>query len=196
MTWVSVTISLVWIAGFWVLSRDRSETWTITLTGMVASLIAVGLAAAAIWTPVLTLYPGDSFWTLGWGGRIGVLAISATGITLVFMGLTLKTRVILRIKNQATSMAWALIDVALGLGVFAVVFSTSPQAFYAFYRLIFADLPQQWVIDGLINVDRLREIALLGPDGSLADHLAGIALWAIVPFTLWLHRRHWWRGGT
>ncbi|MEL6642198.1 MAG: hypothetical protein AAFP98_12975 [Pseudomonadota bacterium] len=195
MTWLSLAISAVWMAGFWVMSRDRSDTWAITLIGMVASLIAVGLIADNIWANVKANYPGDSFWTLGWGGRVGVLAISTIGITLIFLFLAWKTRIILRMTRQATGMAWMIIDVVLGLMFFAVVFSASPQVFYSFYRLIIPGLPQQWVIDGPINIERLGQIVTLAIDGHLADHLAGLAFWAIVPFTVWLHQRYWWRGG-
>jgi hypothetical protein len=158
-------------------------------------MVAVVIAAAAIWPQVQAGYPQDSYWTLGWAGRAGVLAISAIGIAVFFAGIAVKTRVILRWKRQATTTAWALIDIAIGLLMFGVLFSISPQVFYSFYLLIFQGLPQQWVIDGLLDTDRLKMIAKMDPLGSLADHLAGITLWAVVPFTVWLHLRFWWRGG-
>lgn len=194
MSWISLAVSAVWVAGFWAMSRDRSDTWTITMIGVVASLLAVGLAAVHVWPQVRAGYPNDSFWTLNWYGRIGVVAISLVGCMLIFSVIAAKTRVIFRVKSQATNTAWLLIDLALGLALFAVVYSVSPQAFYSFYRLIIPGLPQQWVIDGWLNPDRLAQVAQLLPGGSLSDHLAGIMLWAIVPFTVWLHMRSWWRG--
>lgn len=195
MTWLSVAISGVWMAGFWALSRDRSDTQAIAMTGMFASLIAVALAAATVWPAARAGYPGDSFWTLGWIGRLGVALISTIALIVFFAILTAKTRLILKLKRQATGTAWALIDVALGLLLFAVAFSALPQVFYTFYRLIIPGLPQQWIIKGLIDVDRLKVVAQLNETGALADHAAGIALWAMIPFTLWLHLRFWWRGG-
>jgi len=177
------------------MSRDRSDTVQITLIGALASMIAVGLATAGIWPQIQAGYPQDSYWTLGWTGRAGVAAISACGIAGFFLVMARKTRIILNWKRQATSTAWALIDVAVGLLMFAVLYSTSPQVFYSFYRLIFPDLPQQWVIEGLLDTARLKMIAEMNPAGSLSDHLAGITLWAILPFTAWLHLRFWWRGG-
>lgn len=195
MTPISAAIAAVWMAGFWALSRDRSNTWPIALIGMVASLLTVGLAAAQLWPAMQAGYPGDSYWTLGLTGRLGVAAISASGVTLLFALLTLKTRIILALKRQATGTAWAIIDMAAGLALFAVGFSAAPQVFYTFYRMIIPDLPQQWVIKGWVDWDRLSGIARLSSDAALADHTAGITLWSIIPFTLWLHLRHWWRGG-
>ncbi len=194
MSLISLAVSAVWVAGFWVLSRDRSDTWAITLIGMIASLITVGLAAANVWPQARTLYPGDSYWTLGWIGRIGVIAISGIGCTCIYLMLAAKSRLILRVKTQGTNTAWVVIDLAIGLGLFAVIYSVSPQIFYGFYRLIIPGLPQQVVIEGWIDPDRLRFIARMREGGSLSDHLAGICGWGIVPFTLWLHTRAWWRG--
>lgn len=195
MTALSLGLAAVWIAAFWVMSRESSDTLAIALVAGVASMIGVGFAAAPLWPRVLAGYPSDSFWTLGWAGRAGVVAISGVGIAALFAVLTVKTRVILRVKQQATNTAWVLIDLALGLALFAVIYSVSPQVFYAFYRLIIPGLPQQWVIDGAFDVTRLAAIARIGAEGSLSDDLAGVTLWAIVPLTLWLHLRDWWRGG-
>jgi hypothetical protein len=173
------------------LSRDRAFGWRLLIIAVIACALAVCIAAANLWPGE---YPQDSFWTLSTSGRIGVVAISSIGIGLVFALLAWKTRRILRIKAQISATAWTLFDIAIGVVLFGVIHTVSPQIFYSFYRLIFPNLPNQWVIDAIWDADGLRAVATLAEGGTLADHLAGIVLWAIVPFTGWLHLRHWWRG--
>lgn len=194
MTVISASLSLLWLAGFWLLTRDRVGTIRLTLAGLAACMVAVCIAASDVQAAALAGYPSDSFWTLSWAGRAGVVAISTIGIAFIFLALAWKTKLILRIKTQISATAWFLFDLAAGWAIFGVIHTVSPQAFYTFYRLIFDALPNQWVIDTFFDSDRLQLIASLPANGSLADHLAGIALWAIIPFTTWLHLRHWWRG--
>lgn len=195
MTLLSSALALLWFAVFWLLTRDRRQGVGLMIWGAWACITAIALAAAVIWPAIAAGYPQDSFWTLDTFGRIGVAAISGIGISLIFLALAMKSRIILRFRRGPTATAWALIDIAIGLLAYGVIFSLSPQIFYSFYRMIFANLPQQWVIDGVLDQDRLKMIAVMAPGGSLADHLAGVTLWAILPFTAWLHMRCWWRGG-
>lgn len=195
MTLLSSALALLWFAVFWLLTRDRPQGVGLMILSAWACILAIALAAAVIWPAIAAGYPQDSFWTLDTFGRIGVATISGIGISLIFLALALKSRIILRFRRGPTATAWALIDIAIGLLAYGVIFSLSPQIFYSFYRMIFANLPQQWVIDGVLDQDRLKMIAVMAPGGSLADHLAGVTLWAILPFTAWLHMRCWWRGG-
>jgi len=195
MTLLSSALALLWFAVFWLLTRDRPQGVGLLILGAWACITAIALAAAVIWPDIAAGYPQDSFWTLDTFGRISVAAISGIGISLIFLALAMKSRLILRFRHGPTATAWALIDIAIGLLAYGVIFSLSPQIFYSFYRMIFANLPQQWVIDGVLDQDRLKMIAVMAPGGSLADHLAGVTLWAILPFTAWLHMRCWWRGG-
>ena len=165
------------------------------MTGMVASLIAVGLAAASIWPKVLGGYPDDLFWSLGIVGQIGAVGTSVLGVAVLFSLLAWKTRLILRIKRQATGTAWALIDLALGLALAAVALSIASQVVSAFHLLSIPSLPQAFVLQDWINTTWLSRIARLPADAALADHAAGVVLWAILPFTIWLHLRDWWQGG-
>jgi hypothetical protein len=194
MTLFSASLALLWLAVFWLLTRDRVMGRSLVLIGIVASFGAVMLASANLWDAIAAGYPSDSYWTLKTGGRTGVLLISLTGITLMFYLLARKTRFILRMKRQVSGTAWALFDIAFGMLVFGVIHTVSPQIFYTFYRFIFSELPNQWVIDSVFDTATLQSIAMLAPDGNLASHLAGITLWAIIPFTLWMHMQNWWRG--
>jgi hypothetical protein len=194
MTAVSASLSILSLAAFWVLSRDRTLGWQTVVVSALVCCASVIIAAANLWVPITKGYPNDSFWTLTAAGRIGVLSISTIGISFIFACLTWKTRLTLQIKSQASGSVWALFDIAFGLLIFGVVHTVSPQVFYSFYCLIFDTLPNQWVIDKLFDTVRLQAIAGLAPTGNLADHLAGVVLWAIAPFTIWLHMRDWWRG--
>ena len=194
MTLFSASICALWMAAFWMLTRDRMNTIGQTLIGIAASLIAVCLASASVQSAILIGYPTDSFWTLDSFGRSGVIAISSIGILAIFLALAWKTRLTLGVKLQISGTAWLVFDIAIGWLIFGIIHTVSPQVFYTFYQFIFASLPNQWVIDTLLDADKLQSIAALSPTGTLADHLAGVALWAIVPFTVWLHLQHWWRG--
>ena len=79
------------------------------------------------------------------------------------------------------------LDVAIGFVTFAVVYAISPQIYYTLYQFIFPNLPNQIVVKRLLDVERIIQIAQFSPVGSLSNHLAGIAFWAVLPFTIWMH---------
>ena len=134
---------------------------------------------------MITAYANDSFWTLDWLGRIGVVGISAVGIGTVFWLIAWKSWGMMRLGGR-----WIIpLDIIIGWALFAVVYSVSPQVFYTFYSFIFPDLPQQWVISGPVAVDRLQAALDLRGNRNLSDDLAGVTFWAIAPFTIWLHIR-------
>lgn len=194
MTILTASLSLLWLAAFWLMTRERPDNRALTGVGVLASILTVVIAANSLHSAIVSGYPADSFWTLATGGRLGVVAISTLGLAGMFAGLAWKTRQILRIKTQISATAWMLFDIAAGCLIFGIIHTISPQAFYSFYRLIFSNLPNQWVIDTIFDTERLQTIAALPASGSMADHLAGVILWSIIPFTGWLHLRHWWRG--
>jgi len=193
MTILSATIAIVWLAGFWVLSRDTSDTVTVTLTGALASLLATGFAAANIWPQIQAGYPRDSYWSLTLTGYTGVLTISIVGIALFFLVLAAKTRLIQRVAPNANRILAGILDCALGQLVFGVLLSLSPQAYYTLYRMLIPTLPQQSVIKSWLDVDRLKVVAEMNVGGSLSDHLSGLVFWAVIPFTIWLHLRFWYQ---
>ncbi|WP_342076405.1 hypothetical protein [Yoonia sp. SS1-5] len=169
-------------------ARTRSRPWQIPLL-MIAAFGVVAFAAAGIWDGVSGGYPGDSFWTLDLTGRIGVSAISILGLLIIFAVLAWKTQLIRRVLYTAPRPALWLGDIVLSVLIFGLIFSASPQVFYLFYQQIFAGLPDQIVLRSILDVNRMTEIARLGATQSMADHLAGISLWAVLPFTTWLHLR-------
>ena len=194
MTLFSASLSLLWLAAFWLMTRDRPDGRGLLGISIIASIVAVVIAADNLHSAILSTYPTDSFWTLATSGRLGVIAISTIGLGAMFAGLAWKTRRVLQIKTQVSATAWMLFDMAAGCLIFGIIHTISPQVFYSFYRLIFDGLPNQWVIDTLFDRARMQAIAALPANANMADHLAGVILWAVVPFTGWLHLRHWWRG--
>ena len=175
---ISVGVTLV----IWGLIQGHFLSRRYSLVLMVAATAVVLLAARPVQTAILSGYPNDSFWDLGLGGRLGVLAISAFGLALIFLILAWKSRFF---RGLPFGLGLAL-DVLVGILIYAVLYSVSPQAYYALYQMIFPDLPTQIVVRHIIS-PRLVDIAQLQAAGSMSDHLAGVALWAILPFTLWVH---------
>jgi len=151
--------------------------------------VIVGALTPALWLAAADGYTGDSFWTLSTFGRLGVVAISVLGMAALGACIAWKTRRLRRTLPQVpTAILWVC-DVLIGVLLFALIFSVSPQIFYSFYQLIFDGLPQQWVIDGPLNWDRLAEVIPPRTAGSLADHLAFVAMGGVVLFTTYLHWR-------
>lgn len=167
---------------WWVLPRRRLTAWSCVGLAFLA-LAVVLLGARPVQVAMLGGYPNDSFWDLGIGGRAGVVTISTVGLAMIFLGLAWKSRFF---RGLPVGVGLAL-DVLAGLLIYALVFSMSPQAYYTLYQMIFPDLPAQLVVRHVLN-PRLAEIALLEADSPMSHHLAGVALWAVVPFTLWCRK--------
>ena len=171
LTLAAACLAMVWLAPR--LNVDAAAT---------VSLLLIALFSPAIWGQALHGYPGDSYWTLGLWGRAGVLAISLIAITFFYAALWMLFR-------RLAPMPRAFAITGVGVVGFVLLHALMPQVFYSFYRLLFPDLPQQWVITGLPDPARLRAIASIRTGGSLSDHLSATALWGIVPFAVWSSRR-------
>ncbi|SEW37727.1 hypothetical protein SAMN04488515_2388 [Cognatiyoonia koreensis] len=151
--------------------------------------LVVVAASPVVWTGVADGYVGDSFWTLSDVGQIGVIAICLSGLLTVATVNAWKTLAILRMSHHRWRISVWLLDVVLGLGVFAIAYVLSPQVFYSFYQQLFPSLPDQWVIDSAANWTKLLKVTSPRHGASLSDHIAGIAMGGIVLFTAYLHRR-------
>lgn len=179
MTWWGGLFALAWIAAFWRWSR----AWTAPLyIVVVAGFLAAIIVHPVMWPRILMGYPGDSFWTLGVSGRLGVLAISLIGLGLLFTALGLKSR---RIAGRIP----ASIDTVINLIIFSVTYSVSPQVFYTLYLLLFDGLPHQWVISGPFNISQIWAAIVIKDEGTLSDDLAGLTFWAIIPVTFWFYAK-------
>ncbi len=122
-------------------------------------------------------YGEDSFFTLGWGGRIGVVAIS-----LILLGLCLW------VCYAATGGLGRVWRVLIALAVFWLFVWLSPQVYYMFYLLIFDGLPLQWVIGAPPGADAVLRLMTFTERVTLSEHGKGVMGWAMVMAAL-LRRR-------
>ena len=169
---------LVWVA---LRHTTLSAFAQIPLAGLAMILVALG--QPQILAALAEGYPNDSFWTLQTGGRAGVIAITVVGLATIFLLIALKSRLF----QRWPSVISLPVDMACGLLLFSLVFSLSPQVYYTLYQFIFDGLPSQVVVDSPFNFERVANVARLLPSGAVADHIAGLAFWAVLPFTLWAH---------
>lgn len=181
MSLIGPILSLLLFAKIVQLVRREPPHWAQTLSLIVPAGVMVIIALPSVFLD--TGYANDSLWTLGWGGRLGVIAISSLGLIAVFGAIAVKSKRMARLPGLLA----VPLDIIAGLLIYSVAFWLSPQLFYSFYQIIFPDLPAQIVIKSPLDQDRLRTIIIPAQGGSLADHLAGVGFWAVIPFTLWLH---------
>ena len=180
-------LSLFWLALFWLMSMDDQPSLGLGAFAAVASVLAVCVNTPDLWLAAGAGHPGDSFWTLSRFGRAGVAAIALLGLTGIYLLSGWKSRWLLR--GGSTSAALLVLDLTLGLLIFAVLFALSPQVFYTFYQLLFDGLPPQWQIDPERDIARLIGAMRLDRDAPLSEHLAGVGVLGLIPFTCWYHAR-------
>lgn len=82
-----------------------------------------------------------------------------------------------------------LVDVALTIILFIVAIAIVPQILYLFYRLLFAELPWQWVAS-LPTYLQLQKFVLLNPADSLNTVISGLTFWSMIAGVLlfWIYR--------
>ena len=126
------------------------------------------------------MYNQDSFFDLSPLGQIGLATLSLTLFALAFVA----TRGVLRGHPCFVRLSGAII-------VFWAFVWLSPQVYYMYYRLLFSDLPLQWVIKQPIGP--LDIVGLLTFHGrqNLAAHSQGVMGWILIlaPFIRWRLRR-------
>ena len=119
------------------------------------------------------MYEGDSFFTLGMAARIGLLALSLV-LMLGAMGL---------VFWLSKGRKWPIRCVIAVLGFVGFVWA-SPQVYYAYYRMIFDGLPQQWVIGGPPALVELWQVISFTGRGRLSDHGQGALFWTLLGVAL------------
>ena len=180
-------LSLFWLAIIWWVTVDKPAHWATTTMIALASLFAVVLNSPGVWIALGAGYSGDSFATLSFFGKAGMLFISTCGLAGIYAICAAKSARILR--DQVSRPALVVLDVLLSIFIFGLIYAISPQIFYTFYQFIFSDLPNQNVLRLPLALRHFREAIALAPAGSLHNHLAGIGWLGLVPFTLWFHAR-------
>lgn len=123
------------------------------------------------------MYETDSFHTLSMAGQMGLLAVSLG----YFISLAWVVQRLTRARSGIVRIAvWGLL--------FYLFIWASPQGYYAYYRLIFDGLPQQWVIGWPTSpFDALRILSFTGPQ-TLSAHSLGAMGWVLLALALWPQR--------
>ena len=180
------------------LVRRRTFYSPFLMIALPASLLMAMASAPTLWQAILAGYPNDSFFDLSFFGRLGVLAISGTLITLFALFLIWKSRKVLALASKRRLSPWLIlaVDCVLGLALFGTLHALSPQAFYQFYHLIYPGLPHQIVVKTLFDYEGMITFAALSASGNLSQHLSGLALLCIIPLTVFVHIRFHEEAGT
>lgn len=175
---VGAACAALWAAaaGHWAVARQPG----LAALGA-ASALGVFVANPDLWQAAVAGYPRDSFWTLGTAGRLGVVAISASGIAVLYLAVA---RSGAGRPGHQRSAAAILAQAASGIAAFLVLYALSPQVFYALYRILIPTLPAQIVIRSPLEPALLAEMLALSPAGSLSAHLAGVSFIALPLFVV------------
>lgn len=179
-------------------AKRRAFSFPFLALALPASLIMVIASAPTLWIAIFSGYPNDSFFDLSFFGRLGVLAISGTLITLFAFILLWKSRKVLPLASKRRLSRWLILafDCVLGLALFGTLHALSPQAFYQFYHLIYPGLPHQIVVKTLFDYEGMMTFAALSASGNLSQHLSGLILLSIIPLTVFTHMRFYEESGT
>lgn len=124
------------------------------------------------------MYEFDSFFSLTAWERVGLF-----GVSLAFAGACLAC-----VWWLSRGRAWP-VRILIALAVLWLFVWVSPQGYYAYYRLIFEDLPLQWVIPRIPTpIDMAGHLTFSGR-ATLSSHTKGILGWALVATALLRGRR-------
>lgn len=119
------------------------------------------------------MYEFDSFFSLTPVERIGLFAVS-----VAFAGLCL-----VLVRRMSRGRDWPL-RILIAVGVFWAFVWASPQGYYAYYRMIFDDLPPRWVIPRFPSLwDMVGHLTFTGR-ATLSSHTKGILGWGLLAVAL------------
>ena len=116
------------------------------------------------------MYEGDSFFTLSWAGRLGLVGLS-----------TLLAAVLIAAPQAARRRSGsAAVGVTTGLLAFWLFLWLSPQVYYGYYRTLFQGLSAQLVVKDPPGPAQLFSTLTFRAKPTLAAHGAGALGWALV----------------
>lgn len=123
------------------------------------------------------MYEGDSFFTLTVAGRVGLVSISSC-LALLWLWAAYEMRRFPRIAAGACALALMWLFIWL-----------SPQIYYMYYRLLFDDLPLQWVarwpeVSGFFTTLLFRGRA------TLSAHSLALLGWVTISIAILWPRRN------
>ena len=115
------------------------------------------------------MYDGDSFFTLGIAGQVGLIVVSVA-LAVLTLGIT---------RLMTFYRPWILRPF-----IWAVLFISfvwlSPQVYYTYYRMIFEGLPAQSVIKAPPRPDALLELLTFTGQATLSAHSVGVLGWMML----------------
>lgn len=123
------------------------------------------------------MYAEDSFFTLGMGGRIGLLCLTG-----------LLSALCLWLVWYLVEGAGRFVRVLIALAVFWAFLWLSPQIYYLFYVLLNPGLPLQWVVQSPPDPIKLARLLSFTDRITLTEHGQGVLGWAMMALAL-LRRR-------
>jgi len=123
------------------------------------------------------MYEGDSFYTLTWIGRVGLVMLSVA-MTLLLLWL-----------------AWALMKrmplpfgILLALVLFFGFVWLSPQIYYTYYMTLFEGLPWQIVVKSPPSANTLFKLLTFRGPANLSAHSQGVLGWLLLVMSLWARK--------
>lgn len=137
-------------------------------------------------------YRLDSYWILDPLDRTVVGGVTA-GLLLLGSWAAFHAARALVPENGTPLIRGAVLfgNLCLTLAVYFTAWLLTPQLYYLYYRLIFANLPQQWVIHSGADALIFWRALLLSPEGSIAATVAGLYFWLIFALTVSIHAQSW-----
>ncbi len=123
------------------------------------------------------MYADDSIHTLSTTQQIGLCFISLALLCMMVL-LSLKL-----FKNKPV-----IVRIIIAIGLFYLFIWLSPQLYYAYYLLIFMDLPIQLVIKAPPGIGPLVKILTLQNSATLSNHSVAFLGWALISLALMKRR--------
>jgi len=124
------------------------------------------------------MYDGDSFYTLTWIGRIGLVILS---VTMTLAVLWLATSLMKRV-------AWP-VRLTIALVLFFAWVWLSPQVYYTYYMTLFEGLPWQIVVKDPPGVGHLLGMLSFTGAANLSAHSQGVLGWLLLVLTALVRRK-------
>ena len=180
----ALTIVLAWIIHM-LLSRTLEQRTAFALVLLVGSVLMVIAWHPNLWVSIHNGYADDSFYTLTPMAAWGLVAVSTT-LAIVLMAITrLKTLLLQSFAQTSHRLTFFSVDQFANGIIYWISISLIPQLYYFYYQRVFENLPDQWVVDGVMSASTTARLLLVSTDGSLADHFSATLLWVLLLATTW-----------
>ncbi|MEP0943252.1 MAG: hypothetical protein ABJH63_00890 [Rhizobiaceae bacterium] len=123
--------------------------------------------------PLTELYAEDSFFTLPFYGRVGLIALSSILATLTLWALW-----------RLTAKRSLPIRLLVALVLFAAFEWLAPQIYYFYYLQIIENLPWQWVIALAPPITDLWDLLIFRENNNLSFHSRAALGWLMLLIAL------------